>query len=84
FSLIYHLAAQKLLDFYNWFYGMISLLASLVKFIIQLEIFDVYLFGKKIVFKIGEYFSKLHTGNLHSYLSWVFVAILILLLLFIL
>lgn len=84
FSIIYHFAEQKLLDFYNWFYGIISLLALIAKSVIQLEIFDIYIFGKKIIFKIGESFSKLHSGNLHSYLSWVFLSIAILLLILLL
>ncbi|MCX7940527.1 MAG: hypothetical protein N2555_01980, partial [Endomicrobia bacterium] len=84
FSLIYHLAEQKLLDFYNWFYGIVSFLAFTVKSIVQLEIFDVYAFGKKIVFRVGSVFSSLHSGNLHTYLAWVFISILILTLIFIL
>ncbi|MDW8056012.1 MAG: proton-conducting transporter membrane subunit [Elusimicrobiota bacterium] len=84
FSLIYHLAEQKLLDFYNWFYGIVSFLAFTVKSIVQLEIFDVYVFGKKIVFRVGSVFSSLHSGNLHTYLAWVFISILILTLIFIL
>lgn len=84
FSIIYHFAEQKLLDFYNWFYGFIYLLSLIIKSLLQLEIFDVYIFGKKIIFKIGENFSKLHSGNLHSYLSWIFLSIAILLLILLL
>ncbi|MCX7957245.1 MAG: proton-conducting transporter membrane subunit [Endomicrobia bacterium] len=84
FSVIYEFAKNKLLDFYSWFYGIISLLSFLIKFVIQLEVFDVYILGKKVIFKISENLSKLHNGNLHSYLSWVFVGILVLFLAFIL
>ncbi|MFN3550945.1 MAG: complex I subunit 5 family protein [Endomicrobiia bacterium] len=83
FSVIYHFAEQKLLDFYNWFYGIISLLALITKKIVDLEVFDIYIFGKKVVFKTGEKLSILHNGNLHFYLSFVFTGILILLLIFI-
>lgn len=84
FSVIYRFAEQKLLDFYNWFYWIISLFALIVKTVLQLEIFDMYIFGKKVIFRIGEKFSKLHSGNLHSYLSWIFLGIIILLLILIL
>ncbi|MEN3013706.1 MAG: proton-conducting transporter membrane subunit [Endomicrobiia bacterium] len=83
FYILYNFAQQRLLDFYNWFYGILSLLASLVKTVIQLEFLDVYLLGKKLIFKTGDFLSKLHNGNLHSYISWVFLGILILIILFI-
>ncbi len=84
FSVIYHFAEQKLLDFYNWFLGIISLLSIIIKKIVELEIFDMYIFGKKVVFYFAEKLSKLHNGNLHFYLSFVFIGILIIFLIFIL
>ncbi len=78
FSVIYTFAEQKLLDFYNWWQGIIYLISKAIKLTLSFEIFDVYKFGKRIVFSVGQILSSLHNGNLHFYLSWVFLGIIIL------
>jgi formate hydrogenlyase subunit 3/multisubunit Na+/H+ antiporter MnhD subunit len=82
FSIIYTFAEQKLLDFYNWWVALVEGLSYITKVILQLDIFDPYKFGKKIVLKIAERLSNLHTGNLHTYLSWTITGFLIISLIF--
>ncbi|MBN1383858.1 MAG: NADH-quinone oxidoreductase subunit L [Elusimicrobia bacterium] len=43
------------------------------------KMFDIYDWGKKIVFKIGSILSDMHSGNLQTYLSWGLIGIAVLL-----
>ncbi len=78
FSVIYTFAEQKLLDFYNLAVGIINMISNIIKWLLSIEIFDIYKIGKRLVFSFGQSLSKLHNGNLHFYLSWIFLGILIL------
>lgn len=82
FSIIYTFAEHKLLDFYNLAVGIINVISHIIKWLLDIEIFDIYKIGKRLVFSFGRILSKLHNGNLHFYLSWIFLGILILALIY--
>ncbi|MDD5687764.1 MAG: proton-conducting transporter membrane subunit [Elusimicrobia bacterium] len=44
------------------------------------KIFDIYDWFRKIFISIGAILSYMHTGNLHTYLSWSLIGVIILLL----
>lgn len=84
FSVLYYLAENKLFDIYNWFLWSLSFLVNGISKVLKLDIVDLYIFSKKNIFKVAEKLSFLHNGNLHSYLSWIFISILILFFIFLL
>ncbi len=64
------------------FYNSIKELAGfkLTYFLAGKKLFDIYEWGKSIVLGIGSVLSFFHNGNLHFYLSWVIIGLVILLL----
>ncbi len=63
------------------FYQTIQDISFLKKIYVLAEnkMFDIYDWGKKIVFSLGKVLSDMHTGNLHTYLGWCLLGLLILL-----
>jgi multicomponent Na+:H+ antiporter subunit A len=47
-------------------------------FLAEKKFFDIYDWGKNIVLGFGNVLSAIHTGNLHTYLTWCLIGILIL------
>ncbi|MBU0951646.1 MAG: hypothetical protein KKH91_02285 [Elusimicrobia bacterium] len=44
----------------------------------QKKVFDIYDVGKSVVIAIARVFSEIHTGNMHIYLAWSVLGIIVL------
>jgi len=65
------------------FYNTIKEISGfkLVYYLAEQKFFDIYYWFKNLFLGIGSILSFLHTGNLHFYLSWIIIGLVILLLL---
>lgn len=66
-------------EFYNTIKEMSGF--KLAYFFAEKKFFDIYYWFKNLFIGIGSILSFLHTGNLHFYLSWVVIGLVLLLLL---